>query len=222
MPFYVAPEQVMKDRADYARKGIAKGRALVALAAADAIVVCAENPSRTLHKVSEIYDRIAFAGVGKYSEFDQLRQAGIRHADLKGYSYAREDVEARSLANVYAQHLGTTFTHEMKPLEVEILVAEVGETLSQDRLYHIMYDGTVMDERNFSVLGGDAATIAERLTEAYVEDLAHLDAIKIGIKALSGPDRTLGVEDLEIAVLDRAGERRAFRRIERDELGVLL
>jgi proteasome alpha subunit len=222
MPFYVAPEQVMKDRADYARKGIAKGRALVALAASDGIVVCAENPSRTLHKVSEIYDRIAFAGVGKYSEFDQLRQAGIRHADLKGYSYAREDVEARSLANVYAQHLGTVFTHEMKPMEVEILVAEVGATSADDRLYHIMYDGTVMDERNFSVLGGDADAISERLTAAYAAELPHREAVAIGIKALSGDARTLGVEDLEVAVLDREGPRRAFRRIEKADLASLL
>ena len=127
MPFYVAPEQVMKDRADYARKGIARGRSLAALAYDDGILICAENPSNTLHKVSEIYDRIAFAGVGKYNEFDQLRIAGVRHADLKGYSFSREDVDARSLANQYAQILGQVFTHEMKPLEVEILVAEVGD-----------------------------------------------------------------------------------------------
>src|SRR5437762_2573160 len=137
MPFYVPPEQVMKDRADYARKGIARGRSLIAAACADGILICAENPSNTLRKVSEIYDRIAFAGVGRYNEFDQLRIAGVRHADLKGYSFSREDVDARSLANQYAQMLGQIFTHEMKPLEVEILVAEVGATTAGDQLYHI-------------------------------------------------------------------------------------
>src|SRR5439155_12700613 len=152
MPFYVAPEQVMKDRADYARKGIARGRALIDIRFEDGILIVAENPSNTLRKVSEIYDRIAFAGVGRYSEFEQLRIAGVRHADLKGYSFSREDVDARSLANAYAQILNQVFTHEIKPLEVEILVAEVGTTAAADRLYHILYDGTVMDERNFSVL----------------------------------------------------------------------
>ena len=150
MPFYVAPEQVMKDRADYARKGIARGRALIALRYDDGILICAENPSNTLRKVSEIYDRIAFAGVGRYSEFDQLRIAGVRHADLKGYSFSREDVDARSLANAYAQILNQVFTHEIKPLEVEILVAEVGEVGDEhrtDQLFHILYDGTVMDEQ---------------------------------------------------------------------------
>src|SRR3954468_19123464 len=153
MPFYVAPEQVMKDRADYARKGIARGRALTALLYADGILTCAENASNTLRKVSEIYDRIAFAGVGRYNEFDSLRIAGVRHADLKGFSYSREDVDARSLANAYAGILGQVFTHDLKPMEVKTLVAEVGTTPDDDELYHILYDGTVMDERNISVLG---------------------------------------------------------------------
>src|SRR5947208_14367006 len=167
MPFYVAPEQVMKDRADYARKGIARGRSLAAVAYDQGILLCAENPSRTLHKISENYDRIAFAGVGKYNEFDALRTAGVRIADLKGYQYSREDVDARSLANAYAQHLGQIFTHEMKPLEVEILVAEVGLEHGGDRLFHILYDGTVVDEQEFSVLGGDADAIAERLQARF-------------------------------------------------------
>ena len=169
MPFYVAPEQVMKDRADYARKGIARGRSLTATTYEDGILVCAENPSNTLRKVSEIYDRIAFAGVGRYNEFDQLRIAGVRAADLKGYSYSREDVDARSLANNYSQILGQIFTNEMKPMEVEILVAEVGEGPGDDRLYHILYDGTVVDETRKVVLGGDADAIDARLETAYPE-----------------------------------------------------
>ena len=155
-PFYVAPEQVMKDRADYARKGIARGRALVAIRYTDGIAIVAENPSETLRKVSEIYDRIAFAGVGKYNEFDQLRVAGIRAADLKGFQYSRDDVDARSLANQYAQILGNIFTHEMKPMEVEILVSEVGLEPEHDQMFHILYDGTVVDHRDVAVLGGDA------------------------------------------------------------------
>ena len=171
MPFYVAPEQVMKDRADYARKGIARGRSLAAVVYDEGILVCAENPSSTLRKVSEIYDRIAFAGVGKYNEFDQLRIAGVRAADLKGYTYSREDVDARSLANNYAQILGQVFTHEMKPMEVEILVAEIGESADDDELYHILYDGTVMDEDRFTVLGGEAEAIAARMDEGWSQGL---------------------------------------------------
>src|SRR5881398_228099 len=138
MPFYVPPEQAMKDRADYARKGIARGRSLIGLAYDDGILIAAENPSNTLRKISEIYDRIAFAGVGRYNEFDQMRVAGVRHADTKGFAYSREDVDARSLANVYAQYLGQVFTHEMKPLEIEILVAELGLDGAPDQLYHIL------------------------------------------------------------------------------------
>src|SRR6478735_3885860 len=179
MPFYVAPEQVMKDRADYARKGIARGRALVALRYVDGIAIVAENSSETLRKVSEIYDRIAFAGVGRYNEFDQLRVAGVRAADLKGFQYSREDVDARSLANQYAAILGQVFTHEMKPMEVEILVAEVGITADGDSLFHILYDGTVMDERSFTVLGGDAEAIAGRLRESFAADLALDAAVRI-------------------------------------------
>jgi len=222
MPFYVAPEQVMKDRADYARKGIARGRSLVATLYADGILICAENPSSTLRKVSEIYDRIAFAGVGKYNEFDQLRIAGVRAADLKGYTYSREDVDARSLANNYAQILGQVFTHEMKPMEVEILVAEVGSATTDDQLFHILYDGTVMDEDRFTVLGGDSEAIVARMDEAWSEGLDLQGALSIAAGALAGPERTLVADDLEVAVLERTAERRAFRRIERADLPALL
>jgi len=223
MPFYVAPEQVMKDRADYARKGIARGRALVAVQYTAGIAIIAENPSNTLRKVSEIYDRIAFAGVGKYNEFDQLRVAGVRSADLKGYQYSRADVDARSLANQYAQILGQIFTHEMKPLEVEILVAEIGIDAAADQLFHILYDGTVLDEKRYSVLGGDADAIAARLAPELagaVPDLAN--AVKVANRALAGPDRTLVAHDLEVAVLRRNGSRRAFARLDDAEVSSLL
>ncbi len=222
MPFYVAPEQVMKDRADYARKGIARGRSLAAVVYDDGILICAENPSNTLRKTSEIYDRIGFAGVGKYNEFDSLRIAGVRHADLKGYSFSRADVSARSLANQYAQILGQIFTNEMKPMEVEILVAEVGTDLEGDRLFHILYDGTVVDESDFTVLGGEADAIATRLGEAWGEGLTLADALKAATKAIGGPDRSLVADDLEVAVLARSNGRRAFRRIEGAELAELL
>ncbi|MGZ4692632.1 MAG: proteasome subunit alpha [Acidimicrobiales bacterium] len=222
MPFYVAPEQVMKDRADYARKGIARGRSLAAVVYDEGILICAENPSSTLRKVSEIYDRIAFAGVGKYNEFDQLRIAGVRAADLKGYAYSREDVDARSLANQYASILGQVFTHEMKPMEVEILVAEVGRTRADDRLFHILYDGTVMDEDNATVLGGETEAIHARLQEAFRDDLDLAGALKAAVAALAGPDRTLTAGELEAAVLERTEARRAFRRLEEDERAALL
>ena len=222
MPFYVAPEQVMKDRADYARKGIARGRSLVAALYDDGVLICAENPSSTLRKVSEIYDRIAFAGVGKYNEFDQLRIAGVRHADLKGFAFSREDVDARSLANQYAQILGNVFTHEMKPMEVEILVSEVGDDPADDQLFHILYDGTLVDESRFSVLGGEAEAIGQRLEEAWSEGMALPQALAASVSALAGPERTLEASDLEVAVLGRGGERRRFRRLEDDEVSAAL
>ena len=206
VPFYVAPEQVMKDRADYARKGIARGRAMVAVRYADGVAMVAENSSATLRKISEIYDRIAFAGVGRYNEFDQLRVAGVRAADLKGFQYSRDDVDARSLANQYAQILGQIFTHEMKPMEVEILVAEVGHTPDGDQMFHINYDGTVFDERDYAVLGGDSATISTRFTEAAGDHLGDGfelgDAVRAAVSALAGPERTLSADDLEVALLD--------------------
>ena len=222
MPFYVAPEQMMKDRADYARKGIARGRALVAAICSEGIVLCAENPSRMLRKVSEIYDRIGFAGVGKYNEFDQLRVAGVRAADLKGFQYSRDDVDARSLANQYAQILGQIFTHEMKPMEVEILVAEVGAHGNDDQLFHILYDGTVMDEKGYSVLGGDAEAISGRMADVDRSALTLDGAVRAATSALSGPDRSLTCDDLEVAVLARSNGRRCFRRLTDDEVAGLL
>lgn len=222
MPFYVAPEQVMKDRADYARKGIARGRALVATRYADGIVMVAENSSPTLRKISEIYDRIAFAGAGRYNEYDQLRVAGVRAADLKGYQYSRDDVDARSLANQYAQILGQIFTHEMKPMEVEILVAEVGHTSEHDQMFHINYDGTVIDQRDRSVLGGDTAAISERLTSAAgdtaPESLDLGAALRASVNALAGPDRVIPAADLEVAYLVRDGARRCFTRMPESDI----
>ena len=212
-PFYVSPEQVMKDRADYARKGIARGRALVAIRYTDGIALVAENASSTLRKISEIYDRIGFAGVGRYNEFDQLRVAGIRAADLKGFQYSRDDVDARMLANQYAQILGNIFTHEMKPMEVEILVAEVGVEPAGDQMFHILYDGTVMDRRDTAVLGGDADGIGERLDEAYADGLDLAGAVRVAASSLGGPDREISTAELEVAVLTRGNGRRCFQRL---------
>jgi proteasome alpha subunit len=222
MPFYVPPEQAMKDRADFARKGIARGRSLVALVYQDGICITAENPSNTLRKVSEIYDRIAFAGVGRYNEFDQLRVAGVRAADIKGYQYSRDDVDARSLANQYAQILGQIFTHEFKPMEVDILVAEVGTHAGDDQMFHVNYDGTITDETNYSVLGGDADAISQRLESSWRTDLSLADALQVAVKALAGPDRTLAADDLEVGLLARSNGRRAFRRLTDAELAELL
>jgi proteasome alpha subunit len=222
MPYYVAPEQVMKDRAEYAQKGIARGRSLIASTYDMGIAIVAENPSRSLHKISEIYDRIAFAGVGKYNEYDQLRVSGIRHADTKGYAYSREDVDARSLANLYAQYLGQVFTHEMKPLEVEILVAELGIGLRPPQLYHIAYEGTITDEDRYAVLGGETEAIAQRLDEQWTSGWALPEALRAAVGALAGPDQTLGGSDLEVAVLAPGNGRRAFRRLMDVELETLL
>jgi proteasome alpha subunit len=208
----------MKDRADYARKGIARGRTLVALQYANGIAIISENPSTTLHKISEIYDRIAFAGVGKYNEFDQLRVAGVRAADLKGYQFSRQDVDARSLTNQYAQILSQMFSEAPKPMEVELLVAEIGIDSKGDRLFHVLYDGTVLDEKGFCVLGGDSESVLERLRGTFKGEMTLKDALKSAIAALSGADRKLSHEELEVAVLERNGRRRCFRRIEDSEI----
>ncbi len=223
MPFYVSPEQVMKDRADYARKGIARGRSLVALECEAGVLIVADNDSRTLSKISEIYDRIAFAAVGKYNEFQLLKVAGIRHADLKGYSYSRDDVSAKELANAYAQTLGQIFTHEMKPYEVELLVAEVSaDTESPNAMYRILYDGVVMDEHDHAVLGGNADPIRELLAEQYQPGMSLADAVKLGASVLATDGEPLGAEQLEVALLDRTRTRRAFRRLRNSELEALL
>ncbi len=222
MPFYVPPEQMMKEKADFARKGIARGRALVALQYDNGIVLVTENPSNNLRKISEIYDRIAFAGVGKYNEFDQLRQAGVRAADLTGYQFSRRDVEGRSLANQYAQIMGQAFTHESKPLEVEILIAEVGNDATADRLYHVTYDGTVVDESRSCVLGGDADAITARLAPALDPSAPLAKAVALAASALGGPDRSLTADELEVAVLARGEERRCFSRISDEAVALFL
>lgn len=222
MPFYVPPEQLVKDKADFARKGIARGRALIAMRYDGGIVLVAENASNTLRKISEIYDRIAFAGVGKYNEFDSLRQSGIRAADLTGYQFSRRDVDGRSLANQYGQIIGQAFTHESKPLEVEILIAEVGITAESDCMYHISFDGTVSDEKAFCVLGGDDASITTRLQESTVTDSTLRSSIQRATAALAGPDRTLSADDLEVAILSRTSQRRCFSRVTDADISEML
>ncbi len=218
MPFYVSPEQLMKDRADYARKGIARGRSVVVLQYDDGVAFATENPSRALHKISEIYDRIAFAAVGKYNEFENLRVAGVRYADLRGYSYDRVDVTARGLANAYAQTLGTVFTTESKPLEVELVVVEVGREPAGDQIYRLSYDGSVTDEHGWVVMGGQAERLAGVLEGGWRPGMTLSEVLGVAVRALgsSGDDgepRTLGAAQLEVAVLDRTRPRRAFRRL---------
>jgi proteasome alpha subunit len=224
LPYYVSPEQMMKDKAEYARKGIARGRSLVALEYQDGILLVAENPSTLLHKISEIYDRIAFAGVGKYNEFENLRIAGVRHADLKGYSYGREDVTAKALANAYSQALGNIFTEGIKPFEVEVLVVEVAlDANGKSEMYHVLYDGYIEDERNYAAMGGQAEEIRRFLKEQYREGLPLPEALRLGVRALTvTQNKTLTDRDLEVAVLDRRRERRKFRRIVDAELRTAL
>ena len=219
MQFYASPEQVMRDRSEYARKGIARGRSVVVLTYAGGVLLVAENPSNALHKVSEIYDRIAFAAVGKYNEFENLRVAGVRHADLRGYSYDRRDVTARALANAYAHMLGAIFTAEPKPFEVEVCVAEVGETAEQDELYRLTYDGSVGDEPGYVAMGGQSEAIATVLRKGHSVSQDLAEALRLAISGLSsvggenGKPRTLSATQLEVAVLERDRPGRAFRRI---------
>ncbi|GAB3162879.1 proteasome subunit alpha [Myceligenerans halotolerans] len=226
MPFYVSPEQLMKDRADFARKGIARGRSVVVLAYDGGIAFATENPSRALHKISEIYDRIGFAAVGKYNEFENLRVAGVRYADLRGYTYDRSDVTARGLANAYAQILGTVFITESKPLEVELVVAEVGRTAEDDQIYRLTYDGTVADEHGHVVMGGQAEQLGRKVGEGWREDMTLGEALRLAVTVLgsseSGTPRTIEPGQLEVAVLERSRPRRAFRRLTKQALAELL
>ena len=230
MPFYVAPEQVMKDRADYARKGIARGRSVVVAQFDAGILFVAENPSRALHKVSEIYDRIAFAAVGRYNEFENLRIAGVRLADLRGFSYDRRDVTGRALANAYSQTLGTIFSSGEKPYEVEVVVAEIGDTAERDQVYRLTYDGSVADEHGYAVMGGASDAVSGEMAQRYSAgaDLGATVRAAVGALARGGApegekDRTLGASALEVAVLDRTrSQQRKFRRIANGALDSLL
>ncbi|WP_210651942.1 proteasome subunit alpha [Nocardioides sp. SYSU D00065] len=227
MPFYVSPEQLMKDRADFARKGIARGRSVVAVQYADGVLFVSENPSQALHKVSEIYDRIAFAAVGRYNEFENLRIAGVRLADMRGYAYDRRDVTGRGLANAYAQTLGTIFSSGgEKPYEVEIFVAEIGDSAADDQLYRLTYDGQVADEHGYAVMGGAADVVAGHLARHYVEGASLPDTLRVAVAALGHTeteDRVIPVRDLEVAVLDRTrSQPRKFLRLREARLAELL
>jgi proteasome alpha subunit len=227
MPFYVSPEQLMKDRADFARKGISRGRSVAVVQYDDGVLFVSENASRALHKVSEIYDRIAFAAVGRYNEFENLRIAGVRLADLRGYSYDRRDVTGRGLANAYAQTLGTIFSSGgEKPYEVEVFVAEVGDRPEDDQIYRLTYDGQVADEHDFAAMGGDAESVASYLKEHYRPNPTLDEAIRLAVKALGHSetgDRAIPVDELEVAWLDRTRtQQRKFRRLDGDSLSGIL
>ncbi|NEK56623.1 proteasome subunit alpha [Geodermatophilus sabuli] len=224
MPYYASPEQLMRDRSEYARKGISRGRSVAVVTYADGVLFIAENPSSTLHKVGEIYDRIGFAAVGRYSEFESLRVAGVRLADVRGYSYNRRDVTGRVIANAYAQTLGEIFTQQTKPYEVELCVAEVGDTPENDQLYRLTFDGSVVDEPDFIVMGGQADAVSGNLREHYLPGMSLAEALQVGVQALSavspattagadGGPKLLTAEQIEVAVLDRRRPKRAFRRV---------
>ncbi len=221
---YVPPEQLMKDRSDFAHKGIARGKSVIGLEYADGVLFIAENPSATLHKISEIYDRIAFAGVGKFSEFEELRIAGVRLADMRGYSYDREDVRARDLANAYSQALSTIFTQQMKPYEVEILVGEVADDGGHNELYHVLFDGTVSDEQGFIAIGGHAEELTNAVKAAYQEGWDLPTAVRESVKALStAEERTVEAGSIEAGVLERTRpQRRKFRRLAGPEIERIL
>jgi len=224
MPFYVSPEQVMQDKAEYARKGIARGKSSITLEFAGGIVLMAENTS-SLSKIGEIYDRIAFAGVGKFSEFDQLRKIGVRYADIKGYQYSRDDVRGRGLANAYSQAIGDAFTRELKPLEVELIVAEVGDPglvgHEENEIYRIQYDGSISDHRNFCVIGGSEEELRSHLSANYRPDLPLGEILRLGHTALGRANdgkSSVNPGNLEVCILEKARIGRKFRRLDADEL----
>jgi proteasome alpha subunit len=226
-PFYVSPEQLMKDRADFARKGIARGRSVVVVQYADGVLFVAENPSQALHKISELYDRLAFAAVGRYNEFENLRIAGVRLADMRGYSYDRRDVTGRGLANAYAQTLGTIFSSGgEKPYEVELFVAEIGDTMADDQIYRLTYDGSVADEHGFAVMGGSADEVSEYLAARYTDTVDLESALRLAVDALGhdgAQPRTVPADTLEVALLDRTRTKpRKFRRLSEQGLATLL
>ena len=231
MPYYASPEQLMRDRSEYARKGISRGRSVAVLTYDDGVLFIAENPSSTLHKVGELYDRIGFAAVGRYSEFESLRVAGVRLADVRGYSYNRRDVTGRVIANAYAQTLGEVFTQQLKPYEVELCVAEVGDTPDEDQLFRLTFDGSIVDEPDFVVMGGQAEAVTGHLREGYSAGMSLSEALKVGVRALSavspvtagnGAASQLTAAQLEVAVLDRRRPKRAFRRVTGSALRTLL
>ncbi|MEJ7833974.1 MAG: proteasome subunit alpha [Nocardioides sp.] len=232
MPFYVSPEQMMKDRADFARKGVSRGRSLVAVQFADGVLFASENPSQALHKVSEIYDRIAFAAVGRYNEFENLRIAGVRLADMRGYAYDRRDVTGRGLANAYAQTLGTIFSSGgEKPYEVEIFVAEIGDTAAGDQIYRLTFQGQVADEHRYAVMGGDTETVSAYLEEHFTEGATLEAALRVAVAALGhaaseagkAEIRVIPATDLEVAVLDRTRTQlRKFTRLGPPRVDALL
>jgi proteasome alpha subunit len=233
MPYYASPEQLMRDRSEYARKGISRGRSVAVVTYSDGVLFIAENPSSTLHKVGELYDRIGFAAVGRYSEFESLRVAGVRLADVRGYSYNRRDVTGRVIANAYAQTLGEIFTQQMKPYEVELCVAEVGDDPEADQLFRLTFDGSIVDEPDFVVMGGQADAVTGHLREHFLPGMGLGDALQVGVRALSavspvtagsgnGGASRLTAEQLEVAVLDRRRPKRAFRRVVGASLRTLL
>jgi len=224
LPFYVSPEQMMQDRAEYAKKGIAKGRSIIAMEYDQGVLFVGDNPSASLFKISEIYDSIAFSGAGRYSEFENLRKAGIQHADMKGMMYSREDVTARSLANGYSQMLGTIFSQEMKPYEVELLLAQVGETPEGNELYRITFDGSIIDERNFTAIGGRSEAILAFLRKETSQTSPSLNiALQLCQQAFEkGGDPKSSLEGLEVAILDRTRSGRKFRRVTTAEASDLL
>lgn len=215
--FYVPPEQLIKDRAEFARKGIRRGRPIVVIEYADGVLLIGENPSRSLHKIAEIYDQVAFAAVGRFNEFETLRVAGIRYADVKGFAYARADVTGKGLANAYSQTVGQIFTHEIKPYEVEVIVAELGE--DDNHIYHVRFDGTLRDEHGFAVIGGDEDAIRERMDEAYQPDLELGAAMTVATTAIAeSSEEDISDDAWEAAVLDVNLGRRKFRRLDLEEI----
>lgn len=219
LPFYVPPEQLIKDRAEFAQKGIARGRSIIAVEYSQGVLMLAENSSRALNKIGELYDRIAFAGVGKYNEFEALRIAGIRHADMKGYAYGRGDVTAKSLASAYSQTLGAVFTESVKPYEIEILIAEIGDDADDTRLFRVRYDGTLVDEEDFCAIGGKEDDLGEKLRESFQDGWPLNTALDETAKVFETvEEKQISPDEWEAAVLDRQNGRRAFRRLSSEEI----
>ena len=149
----------------------------------------APNPSRALHKISEIYDRIAFAAVGRYNEYENLRKAGVTYADVTGYQFDRRDVTARGIANWYAQQLSARSSPRSQQAVSRLRSSSPRrqKAPADDQIYRITFDGSVADEHGFAAIGGQADQVSTVLKERYSDGMSLIEALSAALAALAAP-----------------------------------
>ncbi len=158
-------QQTLRQKADYVLDRLREGSPVVGISAQEGVLLCTVR--RSQRKIFEIYDRLAFAGLGNPSDLEAVRQLAVDFAHAEGFQRSPQDVSIQRVVGfAVSPALKRHFSDPLRlPLVLCGLFAQVGDASGDDLFYILNYDGEFSLVKHYAAVAG-AAHVAERMKEA--------------------------------------------------------